>query len=113
MAEDQIECNGVKVFYSTRVFGGKKLVESRDQVGRIVKLGISWYGSTRYLNGSPPTRADAERLISLDIKSGEPYSPYSLFRKSTRKFRLNDLCTERDRVKFSGLLRRYRNGGNI
>ena len=46
LAEDKIECSGVKVFSRPRVFG-KQLVEYRDQVGRIVKLGISWDGSTR------------------------------------------------------------------
>ena len=46
LAEDKIECNGVKVFSRPRVFS-KQLVEYRDQVGRIVKLGISWDGSTR------------------------------------------------------------------
>ena len=30
LAEDQIECNGVKVFSRPRVFGGKQLVEARD-----------------------------------------------------------------------------------
>ena len=47
LTEDQIECHGVKVFSRPRVFGGKQLVEARDQVGRVVKLGISWDGSTR------------------------------------------------------------------
>ena len=30
LAEDQIECNGVKVFSRPRFFGGKQLVEARD-----------------------------------------------------------------------------------
>ena len=46
LAEDQIKCHGVKVFSRPRVFGGKHLVESRDQVGGFVKLGISWEGFT-------------------------------------------------------------------
>ena len=63
------------------------------------KLGISWDGSTRYLDVSPPTRADVERLSSLQITCGEIYLPYSPFGKSTRNFRLSDPCTARDRVK--------------
>ena len=30
LSEDQIECNGVKVFSRPRFFGGKQLVEARD-----------------------------------------------------------------------------------
>ena len=77
-----------------------QLVESRDQVGHIVKLVIYWDRSTRYLNIYPPTKADVERLGYLEITSGEPYSPYSPFGKSTRQFRLSDPCPKRDRVKF-------------
>ena len=69
-------------------------------MGRVVKLGISWDGSTRYLDILPPYKADIERLGSLEITSGEPYSPYSPFRKSTRQFRLSVPCPARDRVKF-------------
>ena len=54
LAEDQIECHGIKVYSPPRVFGGNQLVEARDQVGRIVKLAIEWYGSTRCLDVSPP-----------------------------------------------------------
>ena len=54
LAENQIECCGVKVHSRPRVFGGKQLVKARDQVGRSVKLGISWDGSTRYLDVIPP-----------------------------------------------------------
>ena len=100
LAEDQIECHGVKVFSRPRVFGGKQLVESRDQVGHSVKLGISWDGYTGYLYVIPPTGADVERLSYLQITCGEPYSPYSLFRKSTRPFKLNDPCPARGRVTF-------------
>ena len=46
LVEDKIECYGVKIFSRPRVFGGKHLVESRDQVGGFVKLGISWEGFT-------------------------------------------------------------------
>ena len=53
LAEDQIECYGVKVYSRPRVFGGKQLVEARYQLGRSVKLGISWGGSTRYLDITP------------------------------------------------------------
>ena len=98
MAEDQIECHGVKVFSRLGVIGGSQLVESRDQVGRSVKLVVSWDGSIRYLDVSPPTRADVERLSSLQITCGEPYSRYIPFGKSTRQFRLNDPCTERGRL---------------
>ena len=79
LAEDQIECHSVKVYSRPRVFGGKQLVEAKDQVGRIVKLAISWDGSTRYLDISPPTKVDAATLSSLEITSGEPYQPYSPF----------------------------------
>ena len=50
LAENQIECYGVKVYLRPRVFGGKKIVEDRYQVGRSIKIVISWYGSTRYLD---------------------------------------------------------------
>ena len=42
LAEDQFDWYGVKVYSHPRVFGGKKLVEARDQVGRSIKLRISW-----------------------------------------------------------------------
>ena len=58
LAEDQIECHGVKVFSCPRVFGGRQLVEARDQAGRVFKLGIYWDGSTRYLDIPPPNKAD-------------------------------------------------------
>ena len=58
LAENQIECYSVKVYYCPRVFGGKKLAEAKYQMGRSVKLVISWNGSTRYLDVSPPTRED-------------------------------------------------------
>ena len=99
LAEDQIECYGVKVYSRPRVFGGKQLVEYRDQVGHPVKLYISWDGSTRYLNVSPPTRADVERLGSLHITCGEPYSPYGTFGKSTRQFKLDEPFPARGRVR--------------
>ena len=82
-------------------------------MGNIVKLGISCDGSTIYLNVIPTTRADVERLSYLQITSGETYSPYSPFGKSTRQFKLNGPCPERGRVKCFGLMRRYRNVGNI
>ena len=44
LAEDQIECYVVKVYYHRRVLGGKHLIDARDQVVRSVKLGISWDG---------------------------------------------------------------------
>ena len=98
LAEDQIECHGVKVFSRLRLLGGNQLVEARDQVGRFVKLVISWDSSTRYLDVSPPTRADVERLSSLQITCGEPYSPYSPFGKSTRQFKFNDPCPAMGRL---------------
>ena len=58
LAEYQIECYGVKLYSCPRVFGGKQLVEARYQVGRYVKLGISWGGFTRYIGIIPPTRDD-------------------------------------------------------
>ena len=88
LTEDQIKCYGVKVYSPPRVFGGKQLVEDRDQVGRSVKLGKSWYVSTRYLNVILPTRDDVERLGSLQLTCRELYSPYSPFRRTTSKFKL-------------------------
>ena len=74
------------------------MVEARYQVGLSIKLVISWDGSTRYLDVSPPTRDDVERLSYLHITCGEPYSPYSPFRKSTRQFKFNDPCPARGRL---------------
>ena len=48
---------------------------------------------------APPTRADVERLIYLQITCGELYLPYSPFRKSTSHFKLDYPCPARDRVK--------------
>ena len=93
LAEDQIDCHGVKVYSRPRVFGGKQLVEARDPVGRIVKLSIAWDGSTRYLDILPPTKVDVATLSSLDFTSGEPYQPYSLLGKTTRHLRLSEPCT--------------------
>ena len=74
------------------------MVEARYQVGRSIKLVISWDGSTRYLDVSPPTRDDVERLSYLHITCGEPYLPYSPFGKSTRQFKLNDPCPAMGRL---------------
>ena len=68
-------------------------------MGRPIKLGISWDGSTRYLDVSPPTRADIERLGSLQLTCAEPYSPYISFRKPTRQFKLDEPFSARDRVR--------------
>ena len=75
LAEDQIDFHGVKAYSRMRVFGGKHFVEARDQVGRIVKLAIAWYGSTRYPCISPPTKVDVSTLSSLEFTSGNPYQP--------------------------------------
>ena len=99
LAEDQIECYGVNVYSCPRVFGGKQLFEARDQVGRSVKLGISRDGFTRYLDVRPPTRDDVDRLGSLKLTYGEPYSPYSPFRRTTRQFKLDEPCPATGRVK--------------
>ena len=53
-------------------------------MGRSVNLDISWYGSTRYLDVIPLTREDVERIFSLQLACGEPYSPYSPFGRTTR-----------------------------
>ena len=74
------------------------MVEARDQVANPIKLVIAWYCSTRYLDISPPTRDDVERLSSLQITCGEPYSPYSPFGKSTRQFKFNNTCPEMGRL---------------
>ena len=100
LAQDQIECHGVKVYSCPRFFGGNQLVEARDQVRRVVKLAIEWYGSTRYLDVSPPTRVDFLTLNSLESTSGEPYQPYCPFGKITRQLKLSGLCTPLDRVKY-------------
>ena len=88
------------MFSRPRVFGGRQLVEAKDQAGRVVKLGISWDGSTRYLDISPLTRVDVERLGSLEITYGEPYLPYSPFGENNRQFKLADPCASLDRVKY-------------
>ena len=54
LEKDQIECFCVKVYSRPRAFGRKQLVEARYQVVRSVKLYVSWYGYTRYLDISPP-----------------------------------------------------------
>ena len=53
LAEDQIKCYGVNVYLHPRVFGGKKLIDTRYHVGHQFKLGISWDGSNRYLDVGP------------------------------------------------------------
>ena len=73
MAEDQIEFYGANIYSRPRVFGGKQLVEARDQVGRPVKLVISWDCYTRYLDVSPPNSDDVERLGFLHLTCREPY----------------------------------------
>ena len=83
LAEDQIECCGVKVYSRPKLFCGKQLVEATDQVGRSVKLVMYWDGSTIYLNVSHPTRCDVERLGYLQLTCGEPYSTYIPFRSTT------------------------------
>ena len=75
------------------------MAEARDQVGRSVRMGISWDGSTRYLDVIPQTRADVEQLSSLQITCVDPNLTYSLLRKSTRQFKLNDPCPAMGRVK--------------
>ena len=44
LAEDQLECYGVKVYSLPKFFGGKHIIDARDQVGHSIKLGISWDG---------------------------------------------------------------------
>ena len=99
MSEDQIKCYGVKVYSHPRVFGVKQLVEARDQVGSSVKLDISSDGSTIYLDITPPTREDVERLGYFQITCREPYSPYSPFGRNARQFKLNEPCPATGRVK--------------
>ena len=70
LAEVQIKCYGVKVYSRPRFFGGKQLFKAMYQVGCSVKLVISWDGSTRYLDFSPPTGEDVERLGSLQLTCG-------------------------------------------
>ena len=101
LAEDQIECHGVKVYSCPRVFDGNQLVESRDQVGRIVKLAIEWYGSTRYLDISPHTRVDVATLNSLEFTLGDPCQPYSPFWKINLQLKLSKPCTSLDRVRYA------------
>ena len=99
LAEDQIKCYGVKVYSFPRVFGGKQLIEDRNQLGRSINLGISCYGSTRYLDISSPTRDDVGRLGSLHLTYGEPSSPFSPFGRTNRKFKLDEPCHTTGRVK--------------
>ena len=98
-AEDQIKCYGVRVYSRPRFLGGKQLVEARYHVGHSVKLGISWYRSTRYLDVSQLTRVDIYRLGFLQLVCGELYSPYSPFFKSTRQFKLDKPCLDTGKVK--------------
>ena len=53
------------MYSSPRFFCGKQLIDATYQVGISVKLGISWYGSTIYLDVHLPTRDDVKRLGSL------------------------------------------------
>ena len=62
----------------------EKLVKAKDRVGRSVKIGISWDGSTRYLDVSPPTKDDVDRIVYLQINCGELYSPDSHFGRTNR-----------------------------
>ena len=101
LAEDQIECHGLKVYSRPRVFGGDQLVVAKDQVGRRVKLAIEWDGSTRYLDVMPPTRVDVSTLNSLEFTSNEPYQLYCPFGKITRQLKFSDPCTSLDRVKYA------------
>ena len=54
LAEYQIEFYGVKEYSCPRISGRKQLVEARFQVGCPIKIGISWDGSTIYLDVTPP-----------------------------------------------------------
>ena len=56
LEEEHIEDDGLNVYSHPRVFGGRQLINSKDQVGRPVKIGICWYRYTRCLDDSPPTR---------------------------------------------------------
>ena len=67
LAEYHIEGFGVKVYFRPRVFGGKKLIGAKYQVGFSVKLGISCDGSTRYLDVIPSTREDINSIGSLNL----------------------------------------------
>ena len=48
---------------------------------------------------SPLTRADVERLGYLYLTCREPYSPYIPFKRTIRRFKLNDPCLTTVRVK--------------
>ena len=79
LAVDQIKCYGLNVYSRPKVFGVKQLVEARYQVGHYDKMGISWDGSTRYIDVSLLTRDDVEKIGYLQLTCREPYSPYSPF----------------------------------
>ena len=68
-------------------------------MGHSVKLGISWEGSTRYLDISPPTREDVKRLGYLQLTCGETYSSYSPFGRTNGQFKLDEPCPATGRVK--------------
>ena len=74
-------------------------MEDRYQGGRSVKIGISWYGSTRYLDVNPPTREDVERLGSIKLTSKELYFQYIPSVISTRQFKLDEPCLAIGKVK--------------
>ena len=40
LVEEKIECYGLKVYSFPTVFGSKKLIDAKDQVGGLVKLSI-------------------------------------------------------------------------
>ena len=64
-------------------------------------MGISWDGSTRYLDIHPPTREDVNGLGSLQLTCGEPYYPYSPFGRPTINFKLYYTCMGTGRVKMN------------
>ena len=86
LVEDQTKCFGIKVYSSPWIFGGNQLIDARDQVGRSVNLGISWYVSTIYLDIHPLTMEDINRLGSLHFTCKEPHFPHSSFGRSTTQF---------------------------
>ena len=79
---------GVKVYSLPRLSCGKQMIDTRDQVGSSVKLGIYWDGSTRHLDVHPPTHEYVKRLGSMYLTCREPYYTYSTFGRPTSQFKL-------------------------
>ena len=74
------------------------LIDARDQVGNYLKISISWYWFTMYIDIHPLTREDVNSIGFLQLTCGGPYSPYGIFGRSTRHFNSDETCLGTGRV---------------